>query len=80
MSVASYLRNTLYRFSINSNMARTPSTALGWNPSSLTSLDVSSRLTPFSMLMGSLRMASGFSFATSSMFTPPWDDATIRGP
>mmetsp|Transcript_9635 Transcript_9635/g.30531 ORF Transcript_9635/g.30531 Transcript_9635/m.30531 type:complete len:260 (+) Transcript_9635:555-1334(+) len=35
---------------------------------------------PVIMSMGSLMMASGFDSATSSMSTPPSDDATITGP
>lgn len=35
---------------------------------------------PCTISIGSYKMASGFSAATSSMLTPPWDDAIMTGP
>lgn len=49
-------------------------------PTATATFSACSLVNPFITSTGSYSIASGFSAATSSIFTPPCDDAIITGP
>ena len=62
------------------NNIQTSSRTFGENPNFSTTFLASSFFKPTSISIGSVKIASGFSAATLSISTPPWEEATITGP